>query len=505
MSSTNLTRVWRRLPILLVPALLAFAIGKAQGQQAPATLTLEQAIRLAKQNNPVYRMQANNAAVADWNVAESMAQLVPSFGVSTGFRYQPAGKPQVIGSFTAADLGISETPPYYSSDYSLGASLNLSGQTFFQIAQSKADRASTLATISAAEYNLTNDVTRDYLAALRAKESIDLAKKELASATESHKLAAARFEVGEGTKIDVAGAEVTVGRAEVALVIAQNLYETSKLQLLQRMGVSLDSEFDLTTTFQVFEPTWSKEELVALALKSHPQIAAARAAESASTAATRAAKTAYLPSLSLNAGWGGFAREVGSSESVLSSTKSRIESQFSGCVQNNRLRALLGDTAQNCARFTYTDEMGRQALEANDVFPFNWSSNTPSFSARISIPVFNNLSRERQMQQARAAENDAKHQRRQVELQQQTQVATAHLNLRTAYRTVALEKRNAETATTQLELARERYRLGAGTFVDLSNAEAVKARADRDYISAVYAFHENLAALEAAVGQPLRR
>lgn len=505
MHNRNLMRVWRRLPFIVVPALLAFAIGKAQGQQVPASLTLEQAISLARESNPLFRMQANNAAVADWNVAESMAQLVPNFGVSTGFRYQPSGKPQVIGSFTAEDLGITQTPAYYSSDYGLGASLQLSGQTFFQIAQSKAERASTLASISAAEYSLTNDVTREYLAALRAKESIALARKELASAQESHKLAAARFEVGEGTKIDVAGAEVTVGRAEVALVTAENLYETTKLQLAQRMGVSVGSDFDLTTTFEVFEPAWTREELVALAVQSHPQIRAARAAETASTAATRAARTAYLPSLSLNANWGGFAREIGSREAVISSARNRIEGQRENCIEGNRFRALLGDPAQDCSKYVYTSEIEANALANNNVFPFNWTSNTPSFSARISIPIFNNLTRERQMQQARAAENDARYQRRQAELAQQTQVATAYLNLRAAHRAVTLEKRNAEAAATQLELARERYRLGAGTFLDLSNAEAVKARADRDYITAVYAFHENLAALEASVGQRLRR
>jgi hypothetical protein len=38
----------------------------------------------------------------------------------------------------------------------------------------------------------------------------------------------------------------------------------------------------------------------------------------------------------------------------------------------------------------------------------------------------------------------------------------------------------------------------------MQEAETVKARADRAYLSAVYSYHEALAALEAAVGQPLR-
>jgi outer membrane protein TolC len=59
-------------------------------------------------------------------------------------------------------------------------------------------------------------------------------------------------------------------------------------------------------------------------------------------------------------------------------------------------------------------------------------------------------------------------------------------------------------AEDQLRLARERYRVGAATFLELRDAETVKARADREYLNAVYAFHTGLAQLEAAVGRSLR-
>jgi outer membrane protein TolC len=48
-----------------------------------------------------------------------------------------------------------------------------------------------------------------------------------------------------------------------------------------------------------------------------------------------------------------------------------------------------------------------------------------------------------------------------------------------------------------------RYRVQSGTFIELSDAETVKARADQSYINALYSYHEALTALETAVGQPL--
>src|SRR5690606_8618472 len=91
------------------------------------------------------------------------------------------------------------------------------------------------------------------------------------------------------------------------------------------------------------------------------------------------------------------------------------------------------------------------------------------------------------------------------ELRLSTEIGTALQNVQTAYQTYVLESRNRELAEEQLRLAQERYRVGAISFVELLDAETIKARADRSYLSSVYAFHEGLAALEAAVGHPLDR
>jgi outer membrane protein TolC len=59
-------------------------------------------------------------------------------------------------------------------------------------------------------------------------------------------------------------------------------------------------------------------------------------------------------------------------------------------------------------------------------------------------------------------------------------------------------------AAEQLRLARERYQLGSTSFLELVEAETVKAQADRERVAAVFAYHDAVAALEAVVGTPLR-
>jgi outer membrane protein len=122
----------------------------------------------------------------------------------------------------------------------------------------------------------------------------------------------------------------------------------------------------------------------------------------------------------------------------------------------------------------------------------------------VSLPIIDGFTRERNVHQARVQAEDAEHRRRAQELNQRAEVTTNMLALETAWRRVTLEERNSVTATEQLQLAQERYRLGAGSILELTQAQETKIRADFAQLDAVYSFHETLAALEAAVGIPLR-
>jgi outer membrane protein len=83
-------------------------------------------------------------------------------------------------------------------------------------------------------------------------------------------------------------------------------------------------------------------------------------------------------------------------------------------------------------------------------------------------------------------------------------VQARHLGLQTAYQAIAVQQANRESARDQLRLAQDRYRLGAGTSLEVSDAQNAVQRAEGDYVTAVYDYHKAVAALEAAVGRPLR-
>ena len=85
-----------------------------------------------------------------------------------------------------------------------------------------------------------------------------------------------------------------------------------------------------------------------------------------------------------------------------------------------------------------------------------------------------------------------------------TDVHGRFLALNTAYRSIAVQGASRDAAREQLRLAQDRYRLGSGTALELSDAQNQVQQAEGEYINAVYGYHIAIAALEAAVGRPLR-
>jgi outer membrane protein len=120
------------------------------------------------------------------------------------------------------------------------------------------------------------------------------------------------------------------------------------------------------------------------------------------------------------------------------------------------------------------------------------------------MPIFDNLQREQRLQTAMIQRDDAKFTVRARELQIKADVTRAFLDVQTAFRTTQLQDVNAARAREELSFAEERYRVGAATFLDVTVSRGNFEQAQIDRVNAVYEYHRAYAALENAVGRPLR-
>jgi outer membrane protein len=308
--------------------------------------------------------------------------------------------------------------------------------------------------------------------------------------------------------VDAKQAQVERGRAEVQLIQAERLYRAEKLRLTEQLGTELEADVELVSEAEPFEPTWQLDELLERALTAHPSLVAAQAREAAGRAQVRQARSSYFPSFSVSTGLRGNAIEELNKDYLVARAEQTLKSQRDNCDFMNAVSAGLSRPLSGypraCGATTLTDVQRQQLVSGSEVFPFDFTKNPLQLSLSVSLPVFNGLATQRQLEQAQASAKDAAEGRRAEELRLRTAITEAHDNLVTAHQLIAIQERNRQVATERLTMARQRYAVGAANILELLDAQTSLQTAERDYLNALYDFQINLARLEGASGARLR-
>jgi outer membrane protein len=216
-----------------VPAML---VGQAPSpSQQPrsassASLTLDEAISLARQNNPLYLQTANERKSADAQVRAAYGALLPSSNAQFYSGYQQGGDIFVNGGSLA--VGSDQL----QSQYYLGLSYHVNAGTLVQPRAAKANRVAADADIYGASETMRSLVTQQYIAVLRADANASLQDTLVQVQRANLELAKARVAVGADNILAVRRAEVTLGQAEVAALTAHNAAEVARVVLFQQIG-----------------------------------------------------------------------------------------------------------------------------------------------------------------------------------------------------------------------------------------------------------------------------
>jgi outer membrane protein len=430
----------------------AFLLPAALSAQQPAPLaqlSVEQALQLARANNPDYQVQRNQIRSAEWRARSASGDLMPTTSASMSFGYTGPGQ-QRFGNVPIGD----PRPAAYSSGLSLGLQYSLSAGTLLQPGMARREVSALEQQVESVEAGLEAQVTQGYLSLLQAREATVQAARERERALEHVRLAEARVAVGAGTPLDIRRAEVQLGQAEVRVVQTENQEVNERLMLSQLLGVQLAPGVELVSTFALAPPQLDPEALVAAALTRNPALRGQQAMADLAEARVRVARAAYLPTVNMSASISGSA-------------------------------------------------VSQSGVEGG-TFPFDYNPNPGSMSLGLSLPIFTGFNREQQIAEARIAAEDARFRLRGQQLRVEAEVEGAARGVEAAYRVALLQRRVRETSEEELRLARERFRFGAATSVEVTDAQTNLSEAERAEISAVYDYHKSLAALEALIGTPLR-
>jgi len=308
--------------------------------------TLTDALISAYQSNPSLEISRASLRSLDEAVAQARSGLRPTLN-ATG-----------SGTLSTSSSTSGVTDSYRAS---LDAALKLydGGQTASAVASAIARVDAGRASLRDAEQSVLLAATAAFVDVRRDLEFVSLAQSNVRVITQQVRAARDRFEVGEVTRTDVSQAEARLAAARSNLAAAEGALARSGRTYLAVVG---KKPRDLRQPPAIPGLPRSLDEALAIAMREHPSLDAARARLSGAEHDVERARGATRPSVSLT---GSLAHtEGGSSDSSASVTLSGTVPIVSG----GRLSSLIRQAQQVLSQRKYeVQDAGRLVAQSTAI------------------------------------------------------------------------------------------------------------------------------------------
>src|SRR5437588_12440688 len=249
--------------------------GAARVTQGPTSLSLEQAIQLAIQNNLTTLLAREREREAAGLKDESRAGLLPNVS-GTAYQasltqnlaalgFQPGTFPGITNTFIGPFNNFDARARLVQTIFNLSAIRNYqAGRAGVRVAELQEE----LAHEQVASFTALN-----YLEALRADRAVAAAQANVELAQALLKLAQDQRTAGVATGVDVTRAQVRLAQEQVRLAQAQTNSEQARINLQRIIGVPLESPLTLTDQLRFTdEPLPAVDTLVTQAGQSRREI-----------------------------------------------------------------------------------------------------------------------------------------------------------------------------------------------------------------------------------------
>ena len=432
--------------LILVPLLAA----STTAQTLPPVLSLDEAIRIARENRPAYLETLNDAEVDKANERAARSKYLPT--PSIGFNTDAA--PSRSYNHLTDSTRFSR-----SSETSIGVGLSMvlldngSRRNDVRTARLNADR--TTIAVEQAEISLRTDVTNRYFAVVLADRTIAIEERNLEKQKQNLEDTQTRYTIAGASEVNVRNARISMRRSENQLANAHDAVRQRKIELLEAMGLPVDREIQVDTIVPTpIDPSrLLPESLVAQALQLNPSLRLTGIGLTSQDLSTRLARTSrWRPTVSASAN---YSRRIGADD-------------YGGFLDPNLRDSNFGFR-----------------LTAGYDFP-EWFSST----ARVTS--------------AEAALADAQLERRRNALQVERQILSQLVDLRAAARSLALAELEREETREIILIAEEGLRAGRVTSFEYQNYLDQAATAERSVLQARLQTITRQLTLEQTIGAPLR-
>ena len=441
--------------VFLSLAIAWLTLGEASAQQEAqsSSLTLQQAVTIALEKNPLRKAAIADAKAASAGVREARSFLMPhlSFSETATRGDDPV---YVFGSelrqqrFTTADFALNKlnSPlPFGNFATWFGGSWNLfdSFASWHGINQAKQMNEAVGHQLDRTDQEIVFRVVTSYYDVLLAAKELEVAEQSAKTSNSIMDRSQARFDSGLTVESDLLTAKVRLAERQQEVIRARNTLEVVRAQLNTAMGVPLDSPFQLTEALvERTLPAPLLREVEKQALENRPDLKRIASEEAAQRQSVSVAQSSFGPRVNAFASW----------------------------------------------------EMD------NPTFVAGGGGNNWLGGIEVQFDIFQGGAKRAELFRQRALEEK-------VVAMKQSASDAVRLEVRRAYYETDANRQQIDVARAAIAQAQEslrinqdRYDSGLTTIADLLGAEDAARRSQTDYWEAVYHFQTSYANLELASG-----
>lgn len=443
---------------------LAVLIAKQRNPNVP-DLTLNDAVQIALKQNPTVLNAIQQIRLTRGQLIQVVAQAIPQLSISTGYTQQ-AERLTMNGQSQGSQVEIPGTNGAPPTVINIGGSRDVQNQSWniqFQGSQLIFDGGATISGIKAgsASYqsaffslrstidNIVSQVVNQFYQVVLNRALIVAQEQNVALLQQQVKDQQNRYDAGTVPRFNVLQAEVALANAQPPLIQARNAYRISTYQLVQLLGMDYpkgspsEVPFNVVGTLGYNPRTVDTDTSIRVAVARNPSLKAQRLSIIANAANVNVQLAGYMPKISANAGYN---------------------------VVNNPSSSDLTNTA---------DGWFFGAIGTWNVFD---GGQTYGLVAQAKAQLMQ-------------AKNNYDNGVRQVVLDVQQAIS----NLLQARETIDSQTASVVQATEALRLSRERLDAGAGTQLDVLNAQVQLLQAQTNVLQARYDYISAMASYDLAL------
>ncbi|MGA6828866.1 TolC family protein [Nitrospira sp. NS4] len=422
-------------------------------QSKGAFLGYESAIRIGLEHHPLLRRSKETALAAEAVTDQAESRYYPELNA---YAIQTGGTVRPLSAFNVGGAQNKPTSYVESAGFRADQLIYDFGQTAHKVLAERAGQEAAQKDIQTHKATVILKVQQAYIHCLRQKRFIEIAEETVRERGVLRDQIAILYKRNLKSKLDLDFISVELKNAEIQLLQAKNELRAAFAGLNHAMGVRGSEDYTLQDLPAAEASLSTLETLITQALEDRPELLGTADRIKQADERLSSAQAVNLPTI--------------------------VAQGMSGVIH-------FSDAPLN-------QYAGAQPGQTN----LWWGA-----GAIVSVPIFTGFLIENRVAEARQQKYKAE--QRKVDLANRIalEVTDAYLSLQTARQQLIVEEKEVESARSALTLAKDRYRLGLASIIDVTTATTALLVAEVRLAETRYAVQAGSTVVAYATGQAYQR